>query len=71
MKYEIRKSDSQKDYYTLIRLDADGNEKLIADGSLKDVQSHKEAKGLKPVNEADVRGTVEQPEQEPQTPPTE
>lgn len=60
MKYEIRKSD-RKDYYYLLSIDKDGNEKVLADGTLKEVQAHKNATGLKPVNEADVRATVEPP----------
>lgn len=62
MRYEVRKSDG-KDYYYLVSIDKNNNEKVIIDGTLKEVQKHETAKDLKPVNEADIRGTVEPPKE--------
>lgn len=62
MRYEIRKSD-RKDYYYLVSIDKDNNEDVLVDGTLKEVQEHENANGLKPVAEADVRGTIDPPEE--------
>lgn len=59
MKYQIRQSANGK-FYNLIQIDADNNEKLIADDTdLNQLKKHPKAEGAEVIKEADIRGTVE------------
>jgi len=64
MKYQIRQSDD-KSFYYLLEIDADNNEKFIADNkNLAELKKHDAIKGKKVdvVGEAEVRGTVPAPD---------